>query len=173
MTDTMAPHEYFEMVYRQTAGRLSQYVLFKAPGLAESEDIVATVYTDFFQYISLKNRRPDNVYSYLIQMANHELSRYYTRHRRLLSLDDESIALFETVSDGQDLEETILDQHDTNRIWSAVLQLSWPEQQVLTARFRFDMTFSEIASWLEQSENTVRLRYYRSLKKLSKILSKL
>ena len=43
--------EQFETLYHQTFRRLSQYVLFKAGTVSDAEDIVAAVYTDYYQHI--------------------------------------------------------------------------------------------------------------------------
>ena len=69
--------DYFVEVYHETFERLSKYVYFKAPGLADAEDVTATVYADFFRYVLRTENKPDHVFAYLIQMANHELSKLY------------------------------------------------------------------------------------------------
>ncbi|MCD8498716.1 MAG: hypothetical protein LRY35_01660 [Clostridiales bacterium] len=42
----------FEALYHQTFRRLSQYVLFKAGSVSDTEDIVAAVYADYFQHVA-------------------------------------------------------------------------------------------------------------------------
>ena len=136
---------YFEAVYHETFKRLSQYVFFKTPEAAAAEDVVASVYTDFYQYVVLQDKRPDKVLAYLIRMANHELSRLYALPQQTLSFDDDSLNLSETVPDDTDVELAVFNQFEADDLWKAVGQLSQPEQRVLIARLRFDMTFPEIA----------------------------
>ena len=162
--------EYFEAVYFETFDKVSRYVFFKAPGLSEAEDITATVYTNFYQHVVLKNKRPENELAYLIQMSNHELSRLYSKKITLLSFDDEDLQLCETVPDNADWEINAFEPFESEDLWKAVSKLSKPEQQVLIAKFRFDMTFQEIADAMKQGESAVKLRYYRSLKKLKNLL---
>ena len=164
--------EYFEAVYRETFEKLSRYVFFKTPGLAEAEDITATVYTNFFQYVVLKNKRPSNELAYLIRISNHELSRLYSRNITRLSFDDEELNLSETIADAGDWEQDVFDQFANEVLWKAVCSLQPAEQRVLIAKFRFDMTFQEIALAMNQGESAVKLRYYRSLKKLQNLLQK-
>ncbi len=161
--------EYFEKIYRETFKRLSQYVFFKAPTVHDAEDIVAAVYSDFYQYIVLQNKRPLAVTAYLIRMANHELSRFYRDRDRLpsLSIEDESLGLSNTLPDNEDALMTVLDQFEQEDLWKAVMQLSLPEQQVLLAKIRFDLNFRQIAAKYNQGESAVKLRYYRALKKLA------
>lgn len=164
--------EYFESVYRETVDKLTRHIFFKAPGLAEAEDITAAVYTDFYQYVVLKNKRPGNELAYLIKMSNHELSRLYSARMNMLSFDDEDLQLSSTVPDSTDFELQVFDIFENEDLWNAVRKLSKAEQQVLIARFRFDMTFQEIAAAVSQGESAVKLRYYRSLVKLQKLLNR-
>ena len=164
------PQDYFETVYRETFDKISRHAFFRAPSLAEAEDITAAVYTNFYQYVVLKNKRPANELAYLIKMSNHELSRLYTRKIDMLSFDDEDLQLRNTVPDNTDFELKVFETFENEDLWNAVSKLSQPEQQVLIARFRFDMTFQEIAIEMQQGESAVKLRYYRSLVKLQKLL---
>jgi len=164
--------EYFEAVYFETFEKVSRYVFFKAPGLSEAEDITAIVYTNFYQHVVLKSKRPGNELAYLIQMSNHELSRTYSKKITLLSFDDEDLQLSDTVPDDTDWEINAFEPFENEDLWKAVSRLSLPEQQVLFAKFRFDMTFLEIATTMKQGESAVKLRYYRSLKKLKNLLDK-
>ena len=164
--------EYFEAVYSETFEKISRYVFFKAPGLAEAEDITATVYTNFYQYVVLKCKHPANKLAYLIRISNHELSRLYSKNITQLSFDDEDLNLCDTVADAVDWEQSVFDQFANDALWEAVCSLQPVEQRVLIAKFRFDMTFQEIALAMNQGESAVKLRYYRSLKKLQNLLQK-
>lgn len=165
-----AQQAYFESIYRETFRRLSQYVFLKSPSAAAAEDVVATVYMDFYQYVVLHDRQPDNVLAYLTRMANHELSRLYRAPQPPLSLDDAGLNLGETIPDDTDVELAVFDRFAAEALWQAVGRLSQPEQQALVARIRFEMPFPEIARTLGQNESAVKLRYYRSLDKLKRLL---
>ncbi len=168
--EQQTPQEYFEKVYRDTFDKLSRYVFFKAPSLTDAEDVTAAVYTSFYQYVVLKNKRPGKELAYLIKMSNHELSRLYTKKVDMVSFDDEDLQLSSTVPDSSDFELMFFETFENEDLWNAVSKLSQPEQKVLIARFRFDLTFQEIAAAMDQGESAVKLRYYRSLAKLKKIL---
>lgn len=162
--------DYFETVYHDTFKRLSQFVFFKVASSAAAEDIVAAVYTDFYQFVVLRGKRPDNELAYLIKMASHELSQHYTANPKADSFNDELLNLSESIIDDNDLEKEYFEKVENETLWQAVEQLSDPEQQIIIARYRFDLTFREIADSLNQHESTVKLRFYRALKKLQKML---
>lgn len=168
--EQQTPQEYFEKVYRETFDKLSRYVFFKTPSLSDAEDVTAAVYTSFYQYVVLKGKRPDNELAYLIKMSGHEMSRLYSRKVDMLSFDDEDLGLDSTVPDSTDCELMFFETFENETLWNAVNKLSQAEQKVLIAKFRFDMTFQEIALALGQGESAVKLRYYRSLAKLQKLL---
>lgn len=157
---------YFETVYRETFGRVSRHVFFKSPGLQDAEDVTSIVYTDFYRYVVMAGKRPDNALSYLIRMADHELSRLYSKKIVSLSFDDEATGLDETVADERDAEMELFDGFRDEVLWAAVRRLSPGEQRILIGRFRFDMTFPEIAEATGRRESAVKLAFYRSLKKL-------
>ncbi len=169
--DPQTPQDYFELIYRATCRRLSQHVFLRAAGTAEAEDVVAAVYMDFYRYVVLPGKRPGNALAYLTRMADHELGRLYAARTPQLSFDDEDLNLSETIPDSADLELAVFDQFAAEALWQAVGRLSQAEQQVLIARVRFEMTFPEIASSLQTSENTIKARYYRAIAKLRQILA--
>ena len=165
--------DYFVQIYQETFERLSKYVFFKAPNLPDAEDVTATVYADFFRYVVQKEKQPENPISYLMQMANHELSKLYVKRVAAVSFDDEESGLTETVADESNLSEAVFDAFQSDELWAAVGKLSDAEQRVLVAKFRYDMTFVEISEALGRGESAVKLSYYRSLKKLKNILESL
>jgi len=76
----------FEQLYHQTFRRLSQYVLFKAGNISDTEDIVAAAYTAYYQHIVQRGHdEPANPYAYLVRMANHGLGRLYKERQTQIS----------------------------------------------------------------------------------------
>lgn len=163
--------EIFDRIYQDTLTPLSRHVYFKIGDLAESEDLVATVYSDFFEHVVLRDKMPENCLAYLKKMADHEIGRYFARKPAPLSLDDETGNLAEIIPDDLDTEGLILESFAMDEIWTAVRQLSRAEQLVLIARHRLAMSFVEIARESGQGESTVRVRYHRAVHKLQKMLA--
>jgi RNA polymerase sigma factor (sigma-70 family) len=162
--------ELFETIYRATFNTISKYVYFKVAQLSDAEDIVQAIYIDFYNYIIKKNKRVENVQAYLTQMANHELSKYYKSKNELpITFSEENLKVIENIQDESDLEFEILNSNDSNEVFNLVKNLELIDQKILGARFRYDMTFKEIAQLLSVSENTIKTRYYRALKELKKL----
>lgn len=169
MVETMvnkAQEEQFTTIYKTTFNQLSKHVFFKVPQLPDAEDILQNVYADYYRYVILKNRKPENDLAYLIQMADHEIGRFYIKRKSIQDISDEESDGMESIPDENDLEQEVFDRIGREDLWALVKQLKAHETQVLIAHFRFDMTFKEIAESLKQNESAVKLRYYRALQRL-------
>ncbi len=163
-------NEYFETIYRSTFNPLSKYVYFKVRTLADAEDIVQSVYTQFYQYTVLKGIQPEYILAYLIKIANSLLSEYYRRKAQFSLYDDIDENYIEQVADESNLDENLFDDFDYEQIWAMVQKLNETEQKILTGLYRYDMTFKEIAEVFSLNENSIKSVYYRSLKKLKTFL---
>jgi len=162
--------ELFETIYHATFNTISKYVYFKVAQLSDAEDIVQAIYIDFYNYIIKKNKSVENVQAYLTQMANNELSKYYKSKNELpITFSEENMKALENIQDESDIEFEILNSNDSNEVFNLVKNLSLIDQKILGARFRYDMTFKEIAQLLSLTENTIKTRYYRALKELKKM----
>lgn len=163
-------HEQFDTIYHATFSQLSKYVYFKLANLNDVEDLIQNIYIDFYQYIIKKNKKVENVQSYLTQMANNEISKYYqSKKEQPILISEESTYLIDNIQDDVDLEFDILNQFESDLIYQLVKKLDVIDQKIIGGHFRFDMTFKEIALSLNTSENTIKTRYYRSLKILKQL----
>lgn len=162
--------QYFNTVYEATFEALGRHVFFKVARLADAEDIVQDIYTDFYRYTVLKDKHPDQVMAYLYKMADHALARYYAKRIPEGDLEDTLPEGLEGLPDSLDLEAEVFDRIEADRLWATVQRLNPKSQQVLIAYFRYGLTFREIAEALEEKEITVRQRLYRALAKLRKDL---
>ncbi len=161
--------EQFETIYKATFNMISKHVYFKVAQTSDAEDIIQTIYIDFYNYIVKKNKSVENVQAYLMQMANNELSKYYKNKNELpLTFNEDNIKTLENIQDETNLEFEVLNAYESNLIFELVKLLPIIDQKILGARFRYDMTFKEIAHSLSVSENTIKTRYYRAIKELKK-----
>jgi len=164
------PHERFETIYHATFNILSKYVYFKIANISDVEDIVQNIYINFYTYIIKKNKEVDNIQSYLIQIANNELAKYYKSKQELpITFSDETNYIIENIQSDINVEFDVLNTLEPNKIFDLVKKLEIIDQKIIGAHFRYEMTFKEIAQSLLISENTVKTRYYRALKELKKL----
>lgn len=162
--------DLFNGIYEATFNELGKYVYFRVKRLEDAQDIVQSVYMDYYRYVFLKKRKPDNVLGYLKQMASNQISKYYKEHQWLVEGSDENQELIEQIPSEDHMELDVFEQFEQATLWQAVKSLGIFEEKIIIAKFRFDMTFKEIGEAMSVSENTIKSRYYRALVKLRNIL---
>jgi len=163
-------NERFETIYRATFNIISKYVYFKVANISDVEDIVQNIYINFYTYIIKKNKEVDNIQSYLIQIANNELAKYYkSKQERPITFSDETTYIIENIQSDINVELDVLNTLEPIKVFELVKKLEIIDQKIIGAHFRYEMTFKEIAQSLIISENTVKTRYYRALKELKKL----
>jgi RNA polymerase sigma-70 factor (ECF subfamily) len=157
----MSVQEEFETLYHQYFDALAKYVHFKVDRVQDGEDILQEVFLNYYKYIILKHKKVDHPLTYLKRMVDKQVIPLY--QLKDLSLDDEIIDFIE---DPLNLEQSILDHLSYEEILIEIKKLKIIDQKIILARFRFDLSFKEIAEQLNSNENTVKLRYHRSIQKI-------
>ncbi len=159
----------FNKIYQSTYPALVRYIFFKVENISDMEDIVQNVYVDYYLEVLRKGKSIENPEAYLIKMANHKCAAFFSKENRVITLDEED----EWTQNIPDETDTALDaiQHATlEEIWATVAVLPKLDQRILIARFRFELTFPEIAEEFNMEETKIKARFYRALEKVRKIL---
>lgn len=168
--NVMNNEKEFNELYYETVDSLSKYIHFKVSNFEDGQDILQNVYKDYFYYVLRKNKVVEYPLAYLKQMVDKECARYYKKKSQIpLALEDETAEYIE--DEKIHVEVDILNNNVFEEVWKEIKHLSEIDQLILGAYFRFDMSFKEISDELKISENAVRLRFYRNLKKLKEILT--
>lgn len=162
--------EMFKAIYHATFSELSKFVYFRVKRLEDAQDIVQHVYMDYYQHVFLKDKQPQNVQGYLKQMASHMISKYYQHEQWTISNTELTEELIDNIPSEHDVESDVFEKFTHQHLWKTVRKLDPMEEKIIIAKFRFDMTFKEIAQTLSLSENTIKTKYYRALDKLKNML---
>ncbi len=168
---TLSKQELFENIYHATFNTLSRHVFFKVASLEDAQDIVQNVYAHYYVSVIQKNKTIDNPQAYLMSMTTNELALYYKdKANQAILLSDDELNLLENIPDNTDLALEIIDKSTIELIYKQIKNLSILDQKIIGGRFRYDLTFNEIATQLELSENTIKTRYYRAIHTLKEKL---
>lgn len=169
MKKTTESDVLFEQIYVSTYPALSRYVFFKVADTDDMEDILQNVYVDYYFDVIKKGKQIENPEAYLIKMANHKCGAHFRKEQRIITLDEEDDWTQLIPSDDDTSNEAI--QHATSQeIWTLVATFPELDRKILVARFRFELSFPEIAAELEMEETKIKARFYRSLDKIRKKL---
>jgi RNA polymerase sigma factor (sigma-70 family) len=161
----------FETIYHATFKAISKYVYFNSAQLADAEDIVQNVYAHFYHSVIQKDKTVENPQAYLMTMAKHELALYYKdKASQAVQLDEETTSAFENIPDETDLALETIERFSVDQIYKQIETMDPLDQKILGGRFRYELTFAEIAKAVEISENTIKTRYYRAIQSLKQKL---
>ena len=157
----------FESIYKATFKSISKHVYFNVAQSADAEDIVQTVYAQFYTSVIAKDKTVENPQAYLMTMAKNELTLYYqNKAHQAIQLNEEDQNAWDNIPDELDLALEVIEKSTVEQIVKQMKTLPDLDQKILGGRFRYELTFKEIADQLNQSENTIKTRYYRAIQTL-------
>ncbi len=159
--------ELFVTLYHATFKNISKYVFFNSAQLADAQDIVQNVYAHYYHSVIEKDKTVENPQAYLMSMAKHELALYYKdKAQQAIQLSDEDLKTFENIPDDSDLALETIEKFSVEQIGRHIETMDPLDQKILGGRFRYELTFAEIAASLELNENSIKTRYYRAIRSL-------
>ena len=148
--------EDFETIYHANYEIISKHVLFKLVNISDAQDIVSDVFYDFYKHWIKSETVIEHPSAYLKTIANHHIAEYYKQHHLEDTLKYNEDYVFSSIEDPLNLESSILDASTVDTIFNEINQLGEPDKTILVARFRFDLTFREIAEKLNMKESTIK-----------------
>ena len=97
----------FESIYKATFKSISKHVYFNAAQLADAEDIVQTVYAQFYTSVIAKDKTVENPQAYLMTMAKNELTLYYqNKANQAIQRNEDPHNVWDTIPDATHLAVT-------------------------------------------------------------------
>lgn len=155
---TEAYEEYSQAIFR--------YCFFKISDREKALDFVSETFTRTWQYM-LKGNDIENMKTFLYTTASHIIIDEY-RKKKSISLD----ALMDSGNEPQgETKEALYTAFDIARVMKKMLKLPKNDNAILGMRYIEDLSIQEIATKLNESENTVSVRIHRGLGKLKKLIT--
>jgi len=153
----------FEKIYNGTYDYLYKYLLLKADTRETVEDILQSVYLDFYKKLQEGANVLDPKH-YLLRMVKHKIADHYSSRIVMESIDEAMEVVDEDAlrklerSDGFIYEEVLAHLKAADELTYKIFLL----------HFGYDLTIKETANALGVAEMTVKNRLYRTLKRLKK-----
>ncbi len=146
----------FESIYHASFEIVSKHVLFKIHNVSDAQDIVQDVFYDFYKHWLNSETQIEKPGAYLKTIANHAIADYYKKHslEDTLIYDDDNT--FNNIVDHQDLEQEVLDQVTIDALFNEIDKLKEPDKTIMVLRFRFGLSFKEIAEKIQKPESTIK-----------------
>ena len=162
----------FNEIYDKTHLDLLKYVTIKCHNINDTNDIMQETYLEFWNILNKKKLSDVNIKSYLIGIANNKIKKHYTLLQKfktisLFETNDKDQELIETLEDGMNINEIIIQADNWNTIWKYIKSKKNQDiPKVFYLYYKLELSIKEISKELQRSESYIKHLIYRTLKEL-------
>ena len=162
----------FNEIYDKTHLDLLKYVIIKCHNINDTNDIIQETYLEFWNIINKKELSDINIKSYLIGIANNKIKKHYTLLQKfktisLFEINDKDRELIETLEDGVNINEIIIQKDNWNTIWKFIKSKKNQDiPKVFYLYYKLELSIKEISKELQRSESYIKHLIYRTLQEL-------
>lgn len=162
----------FNEIYDKTYLDLLKYVVIKCHNINDTNDIMQEIYLEFWKILSKKEVSDINIKSYLIGIANNKIKKHYTFLQKvkiisLFEINDKDQELIETLEDGMNINEIIIQADNWDTIWKYIKSKKNQDiPKVFYLYYKLELSIKEISKELQRSESYIKHLIYRTLKEL-------
>jgi len=156
--------EAFLKLYDDVAEPLFRHCYFRVSSRELAEDLTQEAFLRMWNYQAAGNA-VENPKALLYRIAGNLIIDHY-RRKKEVSLDVLAEDGYDPAGDGAD---SILDQAEGQKALELLEKLEPQYREILTLRYVSDLSITEIAEVVGQSENAVSVRIHRGIQKLKTI----
>lgn len=156
--------EIFLKLYDDFAEPLFRHCYFRVSSRELAEDLTQETFMRVWNYLAAGNI-VDNPKALLYRIAGNLIIDHY-RRKKEVSLDVLAEDGYDPVGAGAD---SILEQAESQKALELLEKLEPQYREILTLRYVSDLSITEIAEVINQSENVVSVRIHRGIEKLKTI----
>jgi len=160
-----AEPDKFEALYEKYYHQLFHFVYQRTGHKDNSFDLCEQVFLKAMLNIKKYNYRNLPFSAWLFRIAISEIADFYRNHKKIPVVNveyEQLILLKEEINDSKG--------HDIEKMLDCMQQLSLDEIRLIELRFFENRAFKEIGNILDITENNAKVKLYRILDKLKKIL---
>ena len=148
--------------YSALVDSIFRFIYFRTNSKAIAEDLTQDCFLSVVKY--LKGNDVDNIKAFLFKTARNKVIDYYRQKGRVIYSDDLVMANDKGSSDD------FSSRYDIRIIKEKLDLLESGDKEVLAMRYIEEMEIKEIAKAIEKSETAVRVKIFRALRKLRKLI---
>lgn len=162
--------ESFAHIYRRYVRVVHTYLAQRAEDWSTAQDMTSETFLRAFRGVESLAYRGKPLRAWLLTIArNVSLDHHRRRSRRLVLVDEDSLASCEDLARGP--EQVAVDRIICGEACAAMGELSEVQRRCLVFRFLYGLSVAETASEMCRTEEAVRALQYRALRKLASLLS--
>ena len=148
--------------YSALVDSIFRFIYFRTNSKAIAEDLTQDCFLSVVKYF--KENDVDNIRAFLFKTARNKVIDYYRQKGRIIYSDD--LVLANDKGSGGDFSI----QYDVRMIKEKLDLLEIGDKEVLAMRYIEEMGIKEIAEAIGKSETAVRVKIFRALRKLRKLI---
>ena len=162
----------FNDIYDKTHLDLLKYVVIKCHNINDTNDIMQETYLELWNILNKKELSDINIKSYLIGIANNKIKKHYTLLQKfktisLFGINDKDRELIESLEDGMNINEIIIQKDNWNTIWKFIKSKKNQDiPKVFYLYYKLELSIKEISKELQRSESYIKHLIYRTLQEL-------
>ena len=150
----------FEKLFNENREFIFKYLVKMARDVSLAEELTQeTFFRAYMNYASLRNK--EKASAWLCQIAKNTYYAWYNEQKKKDSLDH-----FEAVSDGENIEETLVQKELSQKALRCLQELEEPYKEVFMLSVFGDFSLKDISSIFSKSESWARVTFYRAKQKL-------
>lgn len=156
----------FKPIYERYYTQIFRFIYKRVADESLAADICSQVFTKAIQKLDKYQFKGVPYSAFLYRVASNEITSHFrkTQKNRIVSFED---AQLNNIT--EEMEEN-LSQHSTAELLQALDELPLAKMQMIEMRFFEKRSFREIAAIMEITESNAKVKTYRILEKLRKII---
>ena len=160
---------FFKPLYDRYFDPIFRFVFKRTADENTASDVCSQVFLKAMQKLHKYEYKGVPFSAWLYRIASNEVAQYYrdTQKNRVVSVEDHNISdLIDEINEDGDFEKT------RNRMLEAMNDLKVGDLTLIELRFFEQRPFKEIAEILNITESNAKVKTYRILEKIKKIMMK-
>lgn len=165
--------ENFVPLYKFYQKKVYNYCYYRLPTEQDAEDVTSQVFINALNSFANKQFQNTDEYSFkawLFRIAHNLVVDFYREMSRYKTIEvDDDIVDEESVC--KDIEDHLDEANSVERIILILKRFDDCTQSIFVLKLREDMSFEEISHIINLDISTVKMKYYRALKLIKRIVS--
>lgn len=159
----------FEVLYNRYFDDIYYFVYHRVSGNDIASDITSQVFMKAMHYLKKFKHKGVPFSAWLYRIASNEVNQYYRKTKKHITISIEESGLKNLLSEFDSARVN----EDREMLMKALAELPEDAVNMMQMRFFENRPFAEIAGIVGITENNAKVKVYRILDKLKKIMDKL
>lgn len=158
----------FVKTYDRFSDKIFRHLYFRMRDREKALDLMQETFTKTFLYIK-DGVQVENIQAFLYRVAHNLMIDEFKKSNRQKVVSLEAMAE-DGITPGEDHSTEMKQKIDVEAMMTKLDELPPQYREVIVMRYVDQLELKEIAEALQESENSIRVKLHRSLKKLRKVL---